>query len=191
MTGFATAAIDATFLARIQSPPVRPALFVYIDWPGETIRAHNFVRTVTALGESWTGVGGAGLVEISGSDRDGRAQRCTVGLRGLALQAADVDEEEAAVGAAAEVYLGAFDQAFASAALHRRFVGHVEKAMLVKTRSLPGGRGVVVDLTVELSDGQNPRNRVIAHHAVGAEAPGDRAAELMHTVTKDPLWPAS
>lgn len=187
---FATRDIDATFLSRVAEVPTRLGWFVYIDWPGDPIRAHmGGVRSLIIGGETWQVVDPAvALVEFSGIAKDGGAQRCTVGLRGLAFDAANIPEEAAVIGSEAEVYLGAYNAAFSDAALHPRFTGWVETPLMIETRE--SGNGIVVDLKMELTDAQNPRRLMSRHHAVGTETPGDTAPELMQTVPFDPPWPA-
>lgn len=187
---FATRDIDATFLTRIAEVPVRLGWAVYIDWPGDPIYAIMGHRDITIDAQLWTAVDPAtAMVEFSGTAREGRAQRCTVGMRGLAFRdAANAVEEAATVGRKANVYLAAYDKSFTSAVLHQRFDGWVEKPLMINQSETDNG--ILVDLTMELTDGVNPRRRMARYHAVGTETPGDTAPELLPTVRKDPPWPA-
>lgn len=191
LTGdFATRDIDATFISRVAEVPMRLGWFVYVDWPGDTLRAHvGGVRDLTIGGNTWRVVDpAAALIEFSGVSKEGGAQRATIGLRGLAFGSANIPEEAAVIGVEAELYLGAYNAAFSDAVLHARFTGWVETPLMIETRETDNG--IVVDLSMELTDAANPRRRLSRHHAIGTETPGDTAPKLLQTVPFDPPWPS-
>ncbi|MFB2530718.1 hypothetical protein ACEYYA_00955 [Paracoccus sp. p3-h83] len=58
-----TRGVPAPMLAAL-SGVIHPVILVWIDWPGAPVRAHSGVGTITALGQSWSGVGPLGGVDV-------------------------------------------------------------------------------------------------------------------------------
>ncbi|NPD15740.1 hypothetical protein HOY34_11055 [Xinfangfangia sp. D13-10-4-6] len=51
-------------LGVLSGPAFYPVMMVWLDWPGETLRAHSGTGPITWGGEVWQGVGKFGAVEV-------------------------------------------------------------------------------------------------------------------------------
>jgi hypothetical protein len=74
-----TVAQKAVLASRVK----RPATFVFLDIPGDPLRAWDGIGTISALGQSWIGVGSYGFVDGMGSERSLRSSGITIGLYGV------------------------------------------------------------------------------------------------------------
>lgn len=61
----------------------RPAFFIELQLSGGTVRYWNGLGTVTALGQSWPGVGDFGLVDGIAGNREAKASQLSIALVGL------------------------------------------------------------------------------------------------------------
>lgn len=183
---FATLADDTAFDELMAADIVRAAVFVFIDWPDEPIYASTHVRSVTAAGKTWTGVGAAGVVETDTAQQSAAAQRWTVGLNGVPASPVHLATQVSAIGVDAEVYLGAFDAGWQTPVLKLMFAGYADGR---RTKPRPSPTGFLVDVSLELSDGVTPRRAVQFHWADGVGAAGDTAQRLLYTVARSVPWP--
>ena len=56
--------IHTETLAALSGPAFFPVLLVWLDWPGEVMRAHSGIGPITWDGHTWQGVGKFGSVEV-------------------------------------------------------------------------------------------------------------------------------
>lgn len=178
---------DATFGTRAATLHVLPALFAWIDFPGGAVYATTHHASIVAGTQTWSGVGDIGFVEPDEATDSPVARRWRLGLRGLWLESADALAEQDNLYSDVEVYLGAFDGHFESAALTQIFAGFVSRSADIEVRRQDGG--FLANVSVEVSDQFNPRRGVTYYYATGRQG-SDTAVNLLHTVEKEWLWPS-
>lgn len=194
---WATIATDPVFDARMAAEVIRPAVFVYLDWPTGIVRAtthHQTVQTTDATTSpastvTWTGVGLVARIEAPEFKRNGAQVTYKLGYAGLPQGVVDDDTQAAAIGRRAEIYLGLFDASWSDPVLKRIFIGHViTTGDFIHRRDESGNW--VTDASIEVSNGRSPRRSIKNHHSVETAASGDTAMRLLPTVGKALKWPA-
>lgn len=191
MPAWASIERDATWLARLQASVVRPAVFVFLDWPTEEVRASTFHRSITIGADTWTGVGDAARIDGPEFRRSGALLRYRVGLASVAIDEhteAELDLESEAIGRRAILYLGLFDAAWENPVLESVFIGHILTVGDFKIRNEDGDK--VMDASIEISNGRNPRRTVALHHGNATAEAGDTSMRLLPTVARALKWPA-
>lgn len=83
-----------------------PVLFAWLDWPGEAVRVHTGVGTLTWGGHNWTGVGLLGNIEIPPESHGVAALEAILALAGLPDTVEDF-ADDAIRNRTAALYLGA------------------------------------------------------------------------------------
>lgn len=184
---------DPTWLARLKAPEIYPAALLYLDWPTGELRASTHNKTLNLLGQSWTGVGSVAFIKPGTFGKDNALVRYTVGLSSLPQDSVDPDLEKQAIGRRAIMYLALFDRGWVDPVAEQVFVGHVRSAGDFELRQEEQDDGVVrtvVDASLEIANGRNPRRSIKLYHSVATAAPGDTAWRLAHTAGKTFKWPA-
>lgn len=179
---WASVSPDATFTSRMQADVIRPADFLYLNWPSGVIRATTHHTSVTDQDANvWAGVGRHGFIKPSSADISGAAMRWTVGLTGLPVDSST--NEEDAIGVDAELYLGVADAGLSDWKLDLVYKGFVQSAGKFEFRKENGQ--ILMDVSLELGDQRNPNKGVIFFHSMqdGAGWPH------LHTVEKPLIWP--
>lgn len=193
MPAWASIERDPTWLARLKAPVLYPATLVYLDWPGAEVRASTHNKALMLLGATWTGVGELAFIKPGQFNRDNALVRYTVGLSSLPQDQVDPDMEQQAIGRRAIMYLALFDKGWVDPVAESVFTGHVRTTGEFKTRDVKQDDGTVrkvVDASIEIANGRNPRRSVKLYHSVATAAPGDTAWRLAHTAGKRFKWPA-
>ncbi|MEL6220443.1 MAG: hypothetical protein AAFR79_18605 [Pseudomonadota bacterium] len=186
---FATIETGGTFGARMAAQIIRPAAFLYLDWPTGEIFVSTHHTEVTADGRTWAGVGEFARLETDEFDDSGAQVVYTVGLSSLPQGAVDEAEQDDAIGQRAEIYLGLFDEGWANPVLRRIFVGTVGSvADFTHRRS---ENGWVTDASLEVTNGRNPRRAIQNHHSPETAENGDTAWRLLPNVARQQPWPTS
>lgn len=179
-----------TFGDRIAATIIRPAMFVYLDWPTGEIRASTHHKSVTADGQDWTGVGRYARVGTVEFRQDGEQIAYTVGLTSIPQDAVDEAEQEEAIGRRAIVYRGLFAEGWTDPVLRQHFVGYIANVGRFKHRRVEGGVWVT-DVSIEVRNGANPRRSIENHHSPATAESGDTAWRLLPTVARGQPWPTS
>lgn len=193
---FAETTIDPVWLDRIKQPIIRPALFLYLDWPTGEVRATTHYKTVTTFDQSvspnvsaaWSGVGNLAFVESPEFRSGGALVTYRVGLSSIPQGSADLDTEALAIGRRAYLYLGLFNASWQDPVLHRIFTGRVISAGDFSIRHVDDGQWVV-DASIEISNGRNPRRAIANHHSPETAVAGDTGWSRLPTVAKGIIWP--
>ena len=194
--GFATITTPSAWASRFALPIIRPAVFVYLDWPTGIVRASTHHKPVTIFDDSlspaetvtWSGVGNVGFVEAPEFRRNGALVTYKVGLSSLPQEDVDDDIEPLAIGRRALIYLGLFDEAWENPILKQIFIGHIISAGDFRHRRLENGDWVT-DASVEISNGRNPRRRLENNHSPETAEGADTAWRLLPTVGRGLSWP--
>lgn len=185
---FATIETGGTFATRLAAPIIRPAIFVYLDWPTGEIFASSHHAPVTANGQTWTGVGQFARLETSEFQSNGALVNFTVGFSALPQGVVDEVEQNDAIGRRAEIYLGLFDEAWAAPELRRQFIGTIASVGDFAHRRIGPGSWVT-DASIEVTNGRNPRRAIQNHHSPETAENGDTAWRLLPTVARQQPWP--
>lgn len=187
---------DPVFNDRVKQKRVRPAVFVYLDWPTGVVRASTHHRTVTTTDTDvspaetavWSGVGNLAMIEAPSFERSGALVTYKIGLTSLPQQNIDDATEAAAIGRRARLYLGLADEAWSDWRLQLKFTGHIINTGDFKhTRQKDGSW--LTDATLEISNGRSPRRQLELYHSPATAASGDTAWRLTATVAKALAWP--
>lgn len=185
---FGSISTDPVFAARMAERIIRPAFFVYLDWPTGAIRASTLTKQTTALGETWDGVGTFSRIETAAFAQSGALVSFIVGLTSLPQEAVDLDVEAGAIGRRAQVYMGLLDEGFSDPVLHQIFIGSIRSAGDYSFRREEGVR--VVDASVEITNGRNPRRAIANHHSHETAEGTDTAWKLLPFAGQQWTWPA-
>lgn len=102
--------INAQLLAEISKPVWYPCVFVDIDWPGGRQRLHNSVGTLEWGGNSWTGIGNFGGVQIPADATGAAASKATLVLHGIIADELAVLASPLPRNREAAIYIGALDR---------------------------------------------------------------------------------
>jgi hypothetical protein len=102
--------VTPQFLAAIQSPYVKPAIFVQITFSNGPLNLWSGVGTISANGAIWTGVGQLGNISNIEEGTNVQARGISLTLSGIdpTLLSELINDYE--LGAQVLVYLGLFDQ---------------------------------------------------------------------------------
>ena len=184
---------SATWEARATADIRRPALFVYLDWPGGEVRASTFHRSVTvdegsSPSPEWTGVGNFAFFETSAAQRSSAQITHRIGLTSLPEDAITEATEAAAIGRRALIYEGLFDEAWANPVLKQIFIGHIISAGDFKHSRDDKGNWTT-SAWIEVSNGRSPRRQLENHHSPETAEAGDTAWRLLPTVARILTWP--
>lgn len=188
---------DAAWAARMAAKIIRPAIFLYLDWPGLPLRVSTFHKPVTTTEDdlspteaaTWTGVGNLGFVETAPFGRGGALVSFKVGITSLPQGSITESTEAAAIGRRAILYLGLFDEAWENPILQRTFVGHIISAGDFKHSRDKAGNWIT-EASVEISNGRSPRRQLGNHHSPEVAAAGDTAWRLLPTAGRTVTWPS-
>lgn len=184
-----TISVDATWLARLRAPIIRPAVFIYLDWPTGEVRASTHHKSVTVDGNAWTGVGNLARIDAPTAKRSSARQRYTLGLTSLPQGDVDDTVQASAIGTRAILYFGLFDEAWEDPLLERVFIGHVLTAGDFKHRRDDSTGDWVTDASIEVSNGRSPRRQLRNHHSPETAEAGDTAWRLLPTAGRTLIWP--
>lgn len=187
---FAEIDAGATFTTRLAAKVVRPAVFVYLDWPTGEVRASSFHRSITIGEDEWAGVGNLAMVETQPFTRSGALISYRIGLTSLPQGSITAATEAEAIGREAILYMGLFAEGWTDPVLRRIFVGHILTAGDFRHRRGDDGEWVT-DASVEVSNGRHPRRRLETHHSPETAADGDTAWRHLPTVSRAVTWPES
>lgn len=189
---FATIASNATVATRLAADVLRPAVFVYLDWPTGEIRASTHHKSVTIDGDTWSGVGDAARIDAAGFRANGARVIWTIGLASLpqTTPGLDIDVEATAIGVRAEVYLGYFEDGWVNPVLDLKFIGHVLSVGDFVHRRDENGNWVT-DASIEVSNGRHPRRQLEPSHSPETAEAGDTAWRLLPTVGETVAWPTA
>ena len=192
-------ATDATWTARMASGVIRPAVFLYLNWPGEAVYASTHTKSITTVDPAstasppanvtWSGVGNFGFIEADAFGRDGALVTYRVGLTSLPQSAITEATEASAIGERAIVYSGLFDANYENVALQQVFIGHIISAGDFKMKRNKAGEWLV-EASVELSNGRSPRRQLQNHHSPETAEATDTAWRLLPTVGHSLTWPS-
>lgn len=174
--------------ARIAAEVIRPALFVYLDWPTGAVRASTHYETVTALGESWTGVGNLAKFDAAPFEQSGALVTYTIGLTSVPQGTITDATENEAIGRRAEIYLGLFNQGWLDPELRRIFIGHVMSTGDFRM-TLGDDGNWVVSASVRISNGRSPRRQLETHHSPETAESGDTFWRHLPLVGRSMPWP--
>lgn len=196
MAGFAEISTDAVWADRAAQRVWRPAVFAYLDWPSGEVRASTHHKSITTFDESvspnvdstWTGVGNVATIEAPRYTKNGALITWKIGLSSLPQQAITDTQEAAAIGRRAMLWMGLFDDAWENPVLNRIFIGHIINAGDFVHRPSDDG-GWLTDVTVEISNGRNPRRVVQNNHSPETAQGTDTGWRLLPTVAKQLQWP--
>lgn len=98
--------LDAPTLTALASRrPLHPVLFAYLDWPDGVVRAHSGAQAITWGGQSWTGVGSHGSVDVPDEMAGTAATEASVTLTGLS-DAIEDRADDAIRNRTAALYMG-------------------------------------------------------------------------------------
>lgn len=187
---FATIDTGGTFATRLAAGVIRPAFFLYLDWPSGEVRASTFHRPLTIGEDSWAGVGALAFIRTSPFRRSGALISYEIGLSSLPQVDIDDTVEAAAIGVRAELFMGLFATGWTDPVLRRVFIGHVISAGDFRHRRGEDG-GWVTEASIEISNGRSPRRRLETHHSPETADYGDTAWRLLPTVGRAVTWPES
>lgn len=184
---------NATFNARLAAGVIRPAVFVYLNWPTGEIWAsthHKSVQTTDtstspASTRTWSGVGGVAFIRAPQYGTGSALVRYTIGYRGLPQGAVTETTQDDAIGARAKIWLGLFDDGWTDPQLRLIFIGHIlTTGNFVHRRDEDGNW--LTDASIEISNGRNPRRPMANHHSPETAEVGDTAWRLLQTAVRSP-----
>lgn len=189
---------NASFNSLLAQKIVRPAVFVYLDWPSGEVFASTFHKSVTtsrgvtspATTETWTGVGNLAMVEAPQYQRNGAQITYKVGITSLPQENVSDATEAAAIGRRAKLYIGLFDENWENPVLSLKFIGHIITAGNFRDKRDPETGNWFTDASIEISNGRSPRRHLQNHHSVETTEAGDTAWRLLPTVGRALEWPA-
>lgn len=192
------AADSATWISRASGDIRRPALFAYLDTPSGIVRASTHHKSVTTTDAStspstvltWSGVGNIAKVEmLSPYTRNSAQIAIRLGLASLPQGSIDPDTEAGMIGRRAKLYEGLFDENWENPVLRRVFIGRIANAGDFKHRRDDKGNWVI-DASIEINNGRNPRNQIELYHSIRTAAAGDTAWRHLPTAGRALTWPA-
>lgn len=185
-------------IAAISQPTFNPVVLVHFDWPGEPLRAHTGVGTITWGGYDWTGVGGFGSINLSPEQmHSGSASELTMSI------VSDFPDIERFTntnikGRLGEVFMGATSSPGGNdlIAATRMFVGRgVSSSFRTTFMSSDEEDITMYDLSVTVRSGISPRTPTVAHHSLEDQRrryPGDtigRHLILLLSTMQRMQWP--
>lgn len=183
---FAFISPDSTFTTRMSADTIRPADFLYLNWPTGVIRAtthHESVTDADSPANTWDGVGRFGFIRPAAAEMSGAAQRWEVGLTGLPRD--DSSNEVDAIGVEAEIYLGVADADFGDWRLDLIFAGYVQSAGKFEWTKNDNGQ-LLLTVSLVIGDQRNPRHGLVSYHSMRES--GDYWRHL-HSVERKWVWP--
>jgi len=195
--GWGVISTDSTWAARLAAKIIRPAIFLYLDWPSLPLRVSTFHKPVTTTEDdlspteaaTWSGVGNLGFVETSPFGRNGALVSYKAGVTSIPQGSITESTEAAAIGRRAIMYLGLFDQGWANPILQRLFIGHIISAGDFKHSRDKTGNWFT-QASVEMSNGRSPRRRLGNHHSPETAPTGETAWRLLPTAGRSVTWPS-
>lgn len=178
-----------------------PVAFVYLDWPGATLRAHTGVGAITWGGQSWAGVGPMGSISIPAES--GGSMVATEAALSLVADPMELDSyaDDVIRNLAGEIYLGVVSarpgQPGGTTLVSDPvtiFSGLMD-ALVIEVE--PTDTGVNHRATVTLITGPGARSDAAVYHSdqdQGRKYPGDTAGRhlvLAYAKAQKLTWPES
>lgn len=157
--------ITSSTLTAISSPQgFHPVVLVYIDWPGDVIRAHTGVGNISWDGHTWSGVGSFARLSLPTDEGGMAASEGSIGIVGLDDALDDYLQDDVR-GRTVEVYFGATTERAGNVLIGDPFkmftgaVGGVTDQVTVESGD------VVRGLMLEVYSGPSQRSTSAARHS--------------------------
>jgi hypothetical protein len=184
-------ALDSAFLDALAKPCISLALFAWLDWPGQAVRAHTRTGTITWGGQDWLGVGEFGSIAPATEGGSGIAKRLTLSLVGF-REKLDGDLGAVIRNRAARIYWGLLgDDGTLVADPDLMLAGVMDGRQFTMSADRDGQ--VSYGLSISVWSGASPREPGAALHSFEdqlAEHPGDTAGRHLVTQPEKVLsWP--
>lgn len=183
--------LDSAVETHIEGPGYGALFLVEMRFGTGTLRVTNYPTNITALSQTWTGLGALGSVGDLKESEDGRAQKVELTLSGV-----DSSNKALALGSvsnyqnrAALIYVGIMDDAGRIvAAPTLRFSGFMDR---VRIESEETDEGVVNSIVMECQSGSydpngNPASLRLNDAQHRARHPGERGFEQVQGLIGKP-----
>jgi hypothetical protein len=170
-----TRGIDPVTLAAMASP-FYPVVLVYLDWPGDEVRVHSGVGTLSWGGHDWAGVGDLGGITLPGEGSHMAQQSATLTIGGGPTDIDDYLRVESQ-GRAVLIYYGVVTQRAGTTLVGSPFDVFSGEIDGVDDAQEPGSRSITLNIT----QGPSQRSAGAAVHSYADQQrafPGDTGGRL-------------
>lgn len=159
--------IDPATLEAFARGAFHPVVLVLIDWPGDPVRVHSGVGTLTWAGEDWRGVGPLdGVIRLPAEGQGPASVEGEARLGGFDAQAdAILSQATEARGAACEVWFGAVTERCGTVLAGEPFRAFVGSVGAVGDEESWSGDDAMRAVMVGLEGGPSQRSRASAYHS--------------------------
>ncbi len=154
-----------------------PVILVYLDWPGETVRAHTNGGDITWGGATWRGVGKFGEIDVPSETPGLGADSAVLSLVGAPDDLFDLLEDPI-LNRPGEIYVGSTTEPWGNVLIGEPtpvFIGHMDSQ---RYRLRVEEKKSVQVIQVDIGSGPGARSKAAVLHSYEdqmAQYPGDTA----------------
>lgn len=148
---------------------VRPVHFIYVDWPGGSVYAHNAVGTLTYLKKVWYGLGSLADIGEVVCDSNTGAHTLQLGMSGIDPKSLTEISTQNVINREVEAHVGALDEHNNLIAAAPYFYGRISSTAIKRY----GGDSITLQATSKTSDWAKNRSNRYTDESFRATNPTD------------------
>lgn len=171
-------------IAAFDSDVVRPINFIYIDWPGGAVYAHNGVGTISYNGQVWLGLSSfADIGEVENNSNIG-AHTVTLGISGIDPKALNEVVTKNVINRDVELHYGALDENGKIISAVPYFYGRISTTGIKRY----GSESITIQATSKTADWMKNRTNRYSDESYRVDYPNDDFLQYMAVIADRALY---